>query len=72
MAHPDSVNKHERGLIREELYRLGEALRAAAERPASTHGAAAIRLLVPTEHRSDHSPGTDSPMTCCVGITPER
>ena len=43
------VEKHERFLTREELYRLGEALRAApAERLASTHAAAAIRLLVLT------------------------
>ena len=43
------VEKHERFLIREELYRLGQALRAApAERLASTHAAAAIRLLVLT------------------------
>ena len=43
------VEKHERFLTREELYRLGQALRAApAERLASTHAAAAIRLLVLT------------------------
>ena len=43
------VEKHERFLNREELFRLGEALRAApAERLASTHAAAAIRLLVLT------------------------
>ena len=43
------VEKHERFLTREELYRLGEALRAApAKRLASTHAAAAIRLLVLT------------------------
>ena len=43
------VEKHERFLTREELYRLGKALRAApAERLASTHSAAAIRLLVLT------------------------
>ena len=43
------VEKHERFLTREELYRLGEALRAApAQRLASTHAAAAIRLLVLT------------------------
>ena len=43
------VEKHERFLTREELYRLGQALRAApAERLASSHGAAAIRLLVLT------------------------
>ncbi len=43
------VEKHERFLTREELFRLGEALRAApAERLASTHAAAAIRLLVLT------------------------
>ena len=43
------VKKHERFLTREELYRLGQALRAApAERLASTHAAAAIRLLVLT------------------------
>ena len=43
------VEKHERFLAREELHRLGEALRAApAERLASTHAAAAIRLLVLT------------------------
>ena len=43
------VEKHERFLTREELYRLGQALRVApAERLASTHGAAAIRLLVLT------------------------
>ena len=43
------VEKHERFLTREELYRLGEALRAApAERLASIHSAAAIRLLVLT------------------------
>ena len=44
-----NVEKHERFLTREELYRLGQALRAApAERLASTHAAAAIRLLVLT------------------------
>ena len=43
------VEKHERFLTREELYRLGQALRAApAERLASTHAAAAIRLLMLT------------------------
>ena len=43
------VEKHERFLTREELFRLGEALRAApAERLASTHAAASIRLLVLT------------------------
>ena len=43
------VEKHERFLTREELYRLGQALRAApAERLASPHAAAAIRLLVLT------------------------
>ena len=43
------VEKHERFLTREELFRLGQALRAApAERLASTHAAAAIRLLVLT------------------------
>ena len=43
------VEKHERFLTREELFRLGETLRAApAERLASTHAAAAIRLLVLT------------------------
>ena len=43
------VAKHERFLTREELYRLGQVLRAApAERLASTHAAAAIRLLVLT------------------------
>ena len=43
------VEKHERFLTREELYRLGQALRTApAERLASTHAAAAIRLLVLT------------------------
>ena len=43
------VAKHERFLTREELHRLGQALRAApAERLASTHPAAAIRLLVLT------------------------
>ena len=43
------VEKHERFLTREELFRLGEALRAApAECLASTHAAAAIRLLVLT------------------------
>ena len=43
------VEKHERFLTREELSRLGEALRAApAERLASTHAAAAIYLLVLT------------------------
>ncbi len=43
------VEKHERFLTREELYRLGETLRAAPEkRLASTHAAAAIRLLVLT------------------------
>ena len=40
---------HERFLTPEELYRLGRALEAApAERLASTHAAAAIRLLVLT------------------------
>ena len=43
------VEKHERFLTREELYRLGQVLRAApAERLASAHAAAAIRLLVLT------------------------
>ena len=43
------VEKHERFLTREELHRLGEALRAApAERLASVHAATAIRLLVLT------------------------
>ena len=43
------VEKHERFLTREELHRLGEALRAApAERLASVHAAAALRLLVLT------------------------
>ena len=43
------VEKHERFLTREELFRLGETLRdAPAERLASTHAAAAIRLLVLT------------------------
>ena len=43
------VEKHERFLTREELYRLGQVLRAApAERLASSHAAAAIRLLVLT------------------------
>ena len=43
------VEKHERFLTREELHRLGEALRAApVERLASVHAAAAIRLLVLT------------------------
>ena len=43
------VEKHERFLTREELYRLGQALRAApTERLASRHAAAAIRLLVLT------------------------
>ena len=43
------VEKHERFLTREELHRLGEALRAApSERLASRHAAAAIRLLVLT------------------------
>ena len=43
------VEKHERFLTREELYRLGQVLRAApAERLASTHAAAAIRHLVLT------------------------
>ena len=43
------VEKHERFLTREELFRLGQALRAApARRLASTHAAAAIRLLVLT------------------------
>ena len=43
------VEKHERFLTREEFYRLGQVLRAApAERLASTHAAAAIRLLVLT------------------------
>ena len=43
------VEKHERFLTREELYRLGQVLRAApAERLASNHAAAAIRLLVLT------------------------
>ena len=41
--------RHERFLTPEELYRLGRALDAApAERLASTHAAAAIRLLVLT------------------------
>ena len=43
------VEKHERFLTREELRRLGEALRAEpAERLASVHAAAAVRLLVLT------------------------
>ena len=43
------VEKHERLLTREELFRLGEALRAAPEkRLAPTHAAAAIRLLMLT------------------------
>ena len=43
------VEKHERFLTREELHRLGEVLRVApAERLASVHAAAAIRLLVLT------------------------
>ena len=43
------VEKHERFLTREELHRLGEALRAApAERLASVHATAAIRLVVLT------------------------
>ena len=43
------VEMHERFLTREELHRLGEVLRAApAERLASVHAAAAIRLLVLT------------------------
>ena len=43
------VEKHERFLTREGLFRLGEALRAAlVERLTSTHAAAAIRLLVLT------------------------
>ena len=43
------VEKHERFLTREALYRLGQALRAAPAEPiASTHAAAAIRLLVLT------------------------
>ena len=43
------VEKHERFLTREELYRLGRALRAApTERLASVHAAAAMRLLVLT------------------------
>ncbi|MYF69992.1 MAG: site-specific integrase [Proteobacteria bacterium] len=43
------MEKHERFLTREELHRLGEALRVApAERLASVHAAAAIRLLVLT------------------------
>ena len=43
------VEKHERFLTREELHRLGEALRVApSERLASRHAAAAIRLLVLT------------------------
>ena len=43
------VEKHERFLTREELHRLGEALRAApSERLASRHAAGAIRLLVLT------------------------
>jgi len=43
------VEKHERFLSREELFRLGEALRAApTERLASIHAAAPIRLLVLT------------------------
>ena len=43
------VEKQERFLTREELYRLGQVLRAApAERLASTHAGAAIRLLVLT------------------------
>ena len=52
------VEKHERFLTREELYRLGQALRAApAERLASTHAAAAIRLLVLTGCRRNEIPG---------------
>ena len=48
------VVKRERFLTREELYRLGQAPRAApAERLASTHAAAAIRLLVLTGCRLD-------------------
>ena len=48
------VVKHERFLTREELYRLGEALRAApAGRLASAHAAGAIRLLVLTGCRRD-------------------
>ena len=43
------VEKHERFQTREKLHRLGEALRAApAERLASVHAAAAIRLRVLT------------------------
>ena len=43
------VEKHERFLTQEALYRIGQALRAApAEHLASTHAAAAIRLLVLT------------------------
>ena len=43
------VKKHERFLTQEELYRLGQALRAApGERLASRHAAAALRLLVLT------------------------
>ncbi len=43
------VEKHERFLTREEISRLGDALRAApAERLASTHAAVAIYLLVLT------------------------
>ena len=51
------VEKHERFLTREELFRLGEALRAApAERLASTHAAAAIR-----PPRADRMPAQRNP-----------
>ena len=52
------VEKHERFLTREELFRLGEALKAApTERLASTHAAAAMRLLVLTGCRRNEIPG---------------
>ena len=55
------VEKHERFLTRDELYRLGQVLRAApSERLASTHAAVAIRLLVLTGCRRNESWG-------CVG-----
>lgn len=45
---------HERFLTQEEVYRLGQALEAApAERLASTHAAAAIRLLLLTGCRGN-------------------
>ena len=51
------VEKHERFLTREELHRLGQVLRAApAERLASTHAAAAIRLLVLTGMPAKRNP----------------